>query len=317
MGFAMDELRFDREIEVIRKLDKDGDERSAIEPCRSLLATLPSWSQLDKVIIVRKLFIISLAFDSKSDDEIDELEMQYNLLFENHLTIRDRLAAANTLLEKAESFRDYRCWDALTKVIDLFSTNRDLDIINAVLAAYDRKVEICVDADQDFMPLLIEYGKFLERPEISIEKALSTLSDFDELTNSIDEAKILIKIAESFTSARGSEIGGRLNELFARNYAYVGDHREAILYCWYLIIDEEESRSDYLLWMGESFRALDLNNNAQMCLYEVMRMLGSDSEDGRAKKARELLAEIVAEEKEHPQSCSRVHRGPLERLRHH
>jgi hypothetical protein len=301
----MEELRFDRDIEVIKRLHEAGDERSAIETCRSLLATLPSRNKLDRIIIVRKLFITSLAFDPKSEEELAELEIQYNLLFENFLAMRDRLAAANTMLEKAESFKDYRCWDALTKVIDLFSTNREPGIIAAVLAAYDRKVEICVDAEHDFMLLLTEYGKFLERPEISIEKALSTLSDFDELTNSTDEANILLSIAESFADARGNEIGGRLNELFARNYAYVGNHRQAIPYCLDLIIDEGKSRSDYLLWAGESFHALELNNNALMCLYEVVRMLGSDSKDERAKKARELLAEIVIEEKERPQSCSK------------
>jgi hypothetical protein len=103
-----------------------------------------------------------------------------------------------------------------------------------------------------------------------------------------------LAIAKSFVEARGNEVGRRLSRLFADNYFYVEEYEQAIRYYFDLIIDDEnDSRHDYLLWMGQAFKELDLLQNARMCFSEILRAVGHNKDDDRAVRARQFLEEIA------------------------
>lgn len=191
----------DDDIDLVAKAQSLGEHERVIKMCRDVLANLSTPDYLEKIVRLRGILIRSLAWDPQTEQEKDEIEKQYALLFENHLTRRDRLNAARTLLDKADSFKDLRCWESLSKLTELFSQSNDPSILEVVRDAFNRKLEICATEDPDFPLLCADYGRFLEHPQIDINEAIATLYDFDEWLRESGMHEHTLAIAKSFVEA--------------------------------------------------------------------------------------------------------------------
>jgi hypothetical protein len=154
----------DDDIDLVVKAQSLGEHERVIKMCRGMLANLSSRDDLETIVRLRDILIRTLTWDPCTEQEKDEIEKQFDLLFENHLTRRNRLNAARTLLDKADFFKDFRCWESLSKLTELFSQSTYPSILEVVRDAFNRKLEICATVAPDFPVLCADYGRFLQHP---------------------------------------------------------------------------------------------------------------------------------------------------------
>lgn len=108
-----------------------------------------------------------------------------------------------------------------------------------------------------------------------------------------EQNEVAIKVIKSFLNARSHELSerseNRLLSRLAANQLSAGKYEDAIKTCTHLIIYDDESRLDYMLWCGEAFMQLDKNQMAAMYFGEIVRALTDSQEDFTAIQAQKFL----------------------------
>lgn len=226
----------------------------------------------------------------KATKSVEEFER----MFVEHLARRDKSSAAHVLVQQVEFLRNRDFGEACAtakKIVELFGTSRDENVMEAVVEACEFLFEPLPADDPDFIKVCRIWGRILHRRG-DAHSAATTIAELEEALDGIDNS-VAAALLEDFLEARLSQL--RLDDevmlraRLAANYLYIRRFQDAISTCtWLLVNDESDSTWDYILWCGEAYLRLGRKDLAIMHFREVQRGLG-DSDDERALKASHHL----------------------------
>jgi tetratricopeptide (TPR) repeat protein len=248
----------------------------------------------------RSLLIRSMMEVRRSGEPWEPMLEELDCLFAGYLTVKDRVSAAGTLLQKAQFLEDLDwpgAFEASFKAIDLFAKSTDENLLREVRGVYDFLFAKLDGDDTRFYEVCVDYARFLENPVFDAKEGVSAILEIDEVLDGRQNRKA-IEIIDSFLSARSQDVSGadreHLRARLAANHLVIGEYKAAVEVCTSLLIDcGKTSRLDYTLWCGEAFMKLDRHDTAAMFFREVIRALRDHPDDSRAASARDYL-DLVA-----------------------
>lgn len=262
---------------------------------KSLLSTLAlRGSPSQETVDARRQFIAIEENLDRDEMDLDFLSEQYELLFTDYLQSGDKAAAATTLLHKAFSFKDGRCWESLEKLVSLFYSTSDPAIQSIVLDGLLEQYRICSSDDADFFPIVERYVDLAWRRGEATENIVNLLLEADEAVD-LDKVGEWIEFARRFLTDRGNGISAdaksTLRSRVAARLLDLGRFEECIHECSDLLMHANESETDYLLWCGEAYFNLEQSSVADMFLREVVERLSGSPNDERFVTATRLLGD--------------------------
>jgi tetratricopeptide (TPR) repeat protein len=296
-------LHTDGEMKLAQQAFESGDFDRAAELCCQMMNALASWPKAVNAAAGFHALLIDCLIETHSGDDIEPILKQFDQLFRDRLTHKDRTSAANTLIRKARFLLDLDYSQSLEcglKVVELFAASNDAAVLDKVIEAFDFLHNEMSPDDARFMQVCVAYASLLQNPVIDCHVASSIVANISETVDGKDNLK-LIEITESFLAARSKDLTEEDRALLQANlaagYLNVGQDEAAINMCSHLLVHgEAQSRLLYLLWCGTAFMNLGKDETAGMYFREVLRAASDSWDKHIAACAREYMSQIEAVE---------------------
>jgi hypothetical protein len=227
----------------------------AAEQCRTMIGSLVNWpEEISAVASFRSLLIDCLIELQPPDADDTPILTEFDLLFRDYLTAKDRASAAETLIRKSHFLleRDYsQSLANAFKVVELFGRSEDPALLNKALQAFEFLYDEISGEDPGFVQLCLNYANFLHKTAFDCADACARVLNIDDALDARDNVKA-VEIIESFLNARAGELAEadreRLQSRLASGYLHLGRDEDAIRLCTLLLLRcDSVSRLDYTI----------------------------------------------------------------------
>lgn len=156
------------DLEFATKVFDLGEYDRAAKMCCDIIKRLDnSPEHVHAVNDFRSLLINSMMEVWRSGEPWEPILEELDRLFTGYLTVKDRVSAAGTLLQKAEFLEDLDWPGALEasfKSIDLFAKSTDENLLREVRGVYTFLFAKVDGDDPRFHEVCADYARFLENP---------------------------------------------------------------------------------------------------------------------------------------------------------
>lgn len=170
------------DLEFATKVFDLGEYDLAAKMCCDLIKRLDnSPEHVHAVNDFRSLLIRSMTEIWRSGEPWEPILEELDRLFTGYLTVKDRVSAAGTLLQKAEFLEDLDwpgAFEASFKAIDLFAKSTDENLLREVCGVYTFLFANMDGDDPRFHEVCADYARFLENPVFEGEVGVSTILGF-------------------------------------------------------------------------------------------------------------------------------------------
>lgn len=285
-GKTRGDLEFTKKVFELEEYDR------AAKMCRFMIKRLSGTKEEpDALVEFRSLLADVMMQTRREDDPREPILEELDHVFTGHLSLGNRVAAADTLLRTAEFLKgnDWpRAFETANKIGELFGGATKIELLEKANEAYSFLFSELPREDPDFATLCTRFALFLQNRMLNPADAVATLLDIDDALDGTQN-DTAIEVLQSFLETRSDDLSTvqqeRLRSRVAANHLFVGNYEDAILACVDLLMHgDESSRPDYTLWCGEAFKKLGRDQTAAMFFREVLRATENETEDNRAHK---------------------------------
>lgn len=287
------------DLEFVRRVYHElGENHRALSMCHDLLDQLASSPENnDAVIGFRSLIIEIMEDELKEDDDATLILAEYDKLYTQHLTRKDRVSAAKTLLRICSFFdnrKDYKStYETANKIISDFGNSQNEDLQGCVAEAHSFLFEKA--ADGDLGDVCQSYAAFLARASAPLHEAVNTIIEIDDALDGKNNW-LAVKIIQDFLEARIDVDKESRRKLLARqatNYLALGENFMTLNIILELITETNEVNNiDYLLWFAEALFNSDSKIAAAVIFQGIIQFLDNNLDDPRRVSAIEFLEKI-------------------------